>query len=139
MARRLQVRASIETCRSAGIRVIVVTGDNKATAEAVCRRIGVLDSLDVKVGAGESFTGQEFDQLSEAERSDAVQSMALFSRVEPSHKSKLVMLLKAQNHVRSQIRGNSVWGFGDNASRAGNLGRFAEIWGGMGGEVTGLL
>ncbi|KAK3234063.1 calcium-transporting ATPase [Cymbomonas tetramitiformis] len=96
---REEVKGAVETCRTAGIRLIVVTGDNKATAEAVCRRIGVLDSLDETVGAGKSFTGIEFDNLSEGERNEAVQSMALFSRVEPSHKSKLVELLKAQNQV----------------------------------------
>mmetsp|Transcript_35412 Transcript_35412/g.67767 ORF Transcript_35412/g.67767 Transcript_35412/m.67767 type:complete len:1022 (+) Transcript_35412:120-3185(+) len=96
---REEARAAVEACRAAGIRVIVVTGDNKATAEAVCRRIGVLDALHLTVGAGKSYTGLEFDALSEAERNEAVQSMALFSRVEPSHKSKLVKLLKAQNQV----------------------------------------
>jgi len=96
---REEARQAMETCRMAGIRVIVVTGDNKATAEAVCRMIGVLDPLDESVGPSKSYSGLEFDNLSEAGKAEAVANMVVFSRVEPNHKSRLVELLKAQGHV----------------------------------------
>ena len=94
---RPEVSESIKKCHDAGIRVIVITGDNPNTAESICRQIGVFGmDEDLK---GKSFTGREFDDLSESEKLKAVQTASLFSRTEPSHKSKLVDLLQSLNHV----------------------------------------
>ena len=89
---RQQVNASIVKCRTAGIRVIVITGDNQVTAESICRRIGVF-APDESV-QGKSFTGADFEQMGERERLVAVRNAALFSRVEPKHKLQIVRLLQ---------------------------------------------
>lgn len=60
----LQVRHAIEDCHDAGIRVVVITGDNKLTAEAICRSIGVFD--EVQAVNGNSMTGLEFAGLPES-------------------------------------------------------------------------
>ncbi|KAI3784247.1 hypothetical protein L1987_43342 [Smallanthus sonchifolius] len=71
---REEVRNAILACMTAGIRVMVVTGDNKTTAESLCRKIA-------------------------SEKTTALQQMTLFTRVEPSHKKMLVEALQHQNEV----------------------------------------
>lgn len=94
---RPEVPTSIAHCKEAGIRVIVITGDNRNTAESICRQIGVFgQSEDL---SGKSFTGREFDNLSPSEQLEAAKNASLFSRVEPSHKTKLVDLLQSLGEV----------------------------------------
>ncbi|POW09461.1 hypothetical protein PSTT_06831 [Puccinia striiformis] len=90
---RPEVKEAIAKCRSAGIKVIVITGDNKSTAETICRQIGVFNATEDL--ALQSYTGREFDALSESEKLEAVLRAGLFSRVEPSHKQKIVDLLQS--------------------------------------------
>ncbi|XP_035538996.1 calcium-transporting ATPase 3, endoplasmic reticulum-type isoform X1 [Juglans regia] len=94
---REEVRNAMLSCMTAGIRVIVVTGDNKSTAESLCHKIGAFDHLvDF---SGHSFTATEFEELPALQQTLALQRMALFTRVEPSHKRMLVEALQRQNEV----------------------------------------
>ena len=94
---RPEVTESIRKCREAGIRVVVITGDNQNTAETICRQIGVFgDHEDLQ---GKSYTGREFDNLSDEQKLKAAKTASLFSRTEPVHKSQLVDLLQSAGEV----------------------------------------
>lgn len=96
---RPEVRSAINDCRKAGIRVVVITGDNKLTAEAICRKIGVFeDSVALN---GRSMTGLEFSGLSEREKRHVLERKEglCFSRAEPRHKQDIVRLLKDMGEV----------------------------------------
>lgn len=96
---RVGISESIAQCRAANIRVLVLTGDNQQTAEAIGKRIGLFDedsSIDRKV----SMTGAEFDSIKDArDIKDALSNLRLLSRVEPRHKTRLVSLLQEAGHV----------------------------------------
>ncbi|CAG8432750.1 7077_t:CDS:2 [Diversispora eburnea] len=98
---RPEVRDSIRKCKTAGIRVIVITGDSKNTAEAICRSIGVFgDEEDL---SEKSYTGREFSELSPDQKSEVVKRANLFSRTEPSHKSELVDILQSLGEVVAMV------------------------------------
>ncbi|CAL1403220.1 unnamed protein product [Linum trigynum] len=94
---RKEVPQAIEDCRAAGIRVMVITGDNKNTAEAICREIGVFgqyDDISLR-----SFTGRDF--MDHPNRKEVLRQSGglLFSRAEPRHKQEIVRLLKEEGEV----------------------------------------
>ncbi|KAJ4793027.1 hypothetical protein LUZ62_044273 [Rhynchospora pubera] len=94
---RAEVHRAIEDCRAAGIRVMVITGDNKETAEAICRDIGVFrSSEDITM---KSYTGKEFMALTDKKSVLRQKGGLLFSRAEPKHKQEIVRLLKEDGEV----------------------------------------
>ncbi|NXV76048.1 AT2A3 ATPase, partial [Atlantisia rogersi] len=94
---RKEVTSSIEMCRKAGIRVIMITGDNKGTAVAICRRIGIFSQgEDV---SGKAYTGREFDELPPEVQRQACRQARCFARVEPAHKSRIVEYLQSFHEI----------------------------------------
>lgn len=98
---RPEVREAVANCRAAGIRVICITGDNKGTAETICRQIGIFGPQEDLTG--KSYTGKELDALTHEEKVAAVQKASLFSRTEPGHKSQLVDLLQGLGLVVAMV------------------------------------
>ena len=102
---RMEVAPSIEKCKEAGIRVIMITGDNKNTAEAICKRIGIFAENERTDGL--AYSGREFDDLSPAEQRNACANARMFARVEPFHKSKIVEYLQSMKEI-SAMTGDGV-------------------------------
>ena len=91
------VRGSIEECHKAGIRVIMCTGDNPDTATAIAKKIGLIRKNENP--EGHVFTGNQWEQMTQAQREDAAKHACVLARVEPLHKQQLVDILQNQNHV----------------------------------------
>ena len=87
---RTEAKAAIALCVEAGIQVKMITGDHKATAAAIARELGL---------RGEVISGAELDTLDDAALANCVNDTAVFARVSPTHKVRIVRALKALGHV----------------------------------------
>jgi len=85
---------AVRASREAGIAVKMITGDHAATAEAIGRRLGLVDETD-----GAVLIGRELDALSDEEFSEAAARTSVFARVAPEHKLRLVRALQDRGEV----------------------------------------
>jgi len=89
---RPTVAAAIQECYTAGVRVVMITGDYPVTAQTIARQIGLLQM-------GAIMTGAELDQMSDAELQQRIQSTNIFARAVPEQKLRLVNALKAKGEI----------------------------------------
>ncbi|MCX5918575.1 MAG: cation-translocating P-type ATPase [Deltaproteobacteria bacterium] len=89
---RPTVAGALQDCYTAGIRVVMITGDYPGTAQNIARQIG-LTPLD------EVITGPELDRMSDADLQDRVRTVNIFARVMPEQKLRLVNALKANGEI----------------------------------------
>ena len=92
-APREEARSAVAKCQSAGIRPVVITGDHPATALAIARELKIAGEGDTEV------TGLELDALSDDQLLGKVEHIAVYARVSPEHKLRVVEALKANGQV----------------------------------------
>ena len=88
---RKEAREAVQLCRQAGIKVVMITGDHKVTAESVANQLGL--------PPGKTVTGAELQATSDEELSRQIEDIAVFARIEPLHKLRIVNAFKSHGHV----------------------------------------
>lgn len=78
------VKEAVETCKKAGIKTVMITGDHIATAKAIAEKIGIFSKKD------KAITGEELDRLNEEKFEKEIQNYTVFARVTPEHKVRIV-------------------------------------------------
>ena len=78
------VKEAIETCKKAGIKTVMITGDHISTAKAIAKELGLLNLRD------KAITGQELDKLSQKDLEKNIANYSVFARVSPEHKVRIV-------------------------------------------------
>ncbi|MBC7250439.1 MAG: cation-translocating P-type ATPase [Anaerolineae bacterium] len=92
---RPEVRDAVAKCRTAGIRPVMITGDHPLTALHIARQLGIIAADDVRARA---ITGQELARMSVDDLEAVVEDVAVYARVSPEHKVKIVEALKRKGH-----------------------------------------
>ncbi len=91
---RPQVAEAIRQCHTAGIRIIMITGDYGLTAESIAHNIGILRKPNPKV-----ISGNDLDQMDEQDLKNVLADEVIFARVSPEHKLRVVTALKDMGEV----------------------------------------
>ena len=91
---RPEVPSAVAEAASAGIRTVMITGDHAVTAEAIAEQIGVKSSEEQTV-----HTGAELDKMTDTQLRETVQHAAVFARVTPEHKLRIVNAMQANGEV----------------------------------------
>lgn len=89
---RESIKSDIAVCRKAGIRVVMITGDNGITASSIAKKIGMENSDSI-------ITGESLNAMSDEELREAVKSVSIFSRVVPEHKMRIVKAFKENGEI----------------------------------------
>ncbi len=89
---RPEVKDAVRTCRAAGIRPVMITGDHPLTALNIAREVGIIER-------GRAISGVELSRMSEADLTTAVKDVSVYARVSPAHKLAIIQALQSHGEV----------------------------------------
>lgn len=87
------VKEAVRTCKEAGIKTVMITGDHLETARAIARDLGILESKD------KAITGQELDKMTQEQLEKNIRDYSVFARVTPEHKVRIVKAWQRKDAV----------------------------------------
>ena len=90
---RKGVKEAITTCRRAGIKTVMITGDYIVTAKAIAKKLVILTLGD------KTITGEELEKMSQEKLERDIMSYSVFARVSPEHKVRIVKAFKANGNI----------------------------------------
>ena len=90
---RVESKDAVHKCIMAGIKSVMITGDHKVTAAAIARKIGIMGKDDIAV------EGLEIDKLNDEQLKDKVKNIAVYARVSPEHKIRIVRAWQALGEI----------------------------------------
>ena len=117
---RPEVKAAVEECKEASIRVVMITGDHIDTAVAIAKDLGIIKNAD------EAIMGAELDRFTDEELDRVIEKYSVYARVQPEHKVRIVEAWKRRGAVTAMT--------GDGVNDAPSI-KAADIGIGMG--ITG--
>ena len=90
---RLEVKDAVATCKKAGIKTVMITGDHKITATAIAKTLGILEN------ESEAITGVELEEMSQEELEKNIRNYSVYARVSPEHKVRIVKAWQANGEI----------------------------------------
>lgn len=90
---RREVRDAIATCRRAGIKTVMITGDHQLTAEAIAHQLGIMPR------GGVALSGSQLENMTDDQLDKHVDNVYVYARVSPEHKLRIVKSLQRKGHV----------------------------------------
>ena len=94
------VKKAVSTCKKAGIKTVMITGDHILTAKAIAKQLGILKQNDIAI------TGEELEKIPQDKLEENIMRYSVFARVSPEHKVRIVKAFQSTRQSCCHDRGS---------------------------------